>query len=142
MTETEQKRPLFRPEAVEHHLRGRATARQLDLRERRTTWVFRVLLLALAIGVLLAATIRVDNIVTAPAEVGADGRTVEVELSREPDVVLVSVEAEGRRVGTRIRVDKKKIVMVLDESFPPETVVRATIESGESSVLYLLLGWD
>lgn len=142
MTETEQKRPLFRPEAVEHHLRGRATTRQLDLRERRTTWVFRGLLVALAVGVLLAATIRVDNVITTAAAVGPDGRTVVVALSREPSEVVVGVEVQGQPVGTRIDLDGKRVVMLLDESFPPGTVVRATVESGESSILDLLLGWD
>lgn len=141
MTEAE-KRPLFRPEAVEHHLRGRATARRLDLRERRTSWVFRGVLVAIALAVLLAAMIEVDNTVTAPAAVGQDGRTVVVALSRKPSEVLVSVERDGRAVGAGVDVQGKRVVMVLDEPAPPGSLVTATIDSGESSILDLLLGWD
>lgn len=56
-----EKRPLFRPEAVEHHAKARSGGRPLDLRERRTLWLFRGLLAFVVLAVGLAFTIQVDT---------------------------------------------------------------------------------
>jgi hypothetical protein len=55
-----EKRPLFRPEAVEHHARARVGGRTLDLKEKRTIWLFRGLLLVMLLAVLAAFVVRVD----------------------------------------------------------------------------------
>lgn len=69
------KRPLFRPEAVEHHAKARiASGKGLDLRERRTTWLFRGLLVAMVLAVLAAFSVHVDRSVAAPAVVDSSGR--------------------------------------------------------------------
>lgn len=142
MTETENKRPLFRPEAVEHHLRGRVTGRTLDLREGRTTWLFRGLLLALVAMFALAATVRVNTRATVPVAVEEDGRTVVARVSRKPSVVVVSVVIDGRQIGTETTVDGQTVTMVLDEEFPPRTFGTATIDLGDASVLDLIVGRD
>lgn len=55
-------RPLFRPEAVEHHARGLVTnRRQLDLSNRTTTRAFQVLVLGIVAALVAAFTIRADE---------------------------------------------------------------------------------
>lgn len=77
--EVTERRPLFRPEAVEAHARGRAAGDEgLELREERTTWAFRGLLLALAAALVVAFTYHVDQTVRGPAV--ASGRTAVVEV--------------------------------------------------------------
>ena len=72
-------RQLFQPEAVEAHARGRAADDQgLDLREGRTAWAFRALLLALAVALAAGLTVRVDETARGPAR--AEGRTAVVDL--------------------------------------------------------------
>lgn len=72
-------RPLFRPEAVEAHARGRgADDAGLELREGRTAWAFRGLLLALAVALVVALTVKVDETARGPARVS--GRTAVVDL--------------------------------------------------------------
>ncbi len=142
MTETENKRPLFRPEAVEHHLRGRVTGRTLDLREGRTAWLFRGLLVALVVLLLVAATIRVNTQATVPVVVEEDGRSVVATVSRKPNVVVVSVEIDGRPVRTQIDIEGQQVRMLLDEEFRPGTRGIAMIDLGDASVLDLILGRD
>lgn len=103
MTETPEKRPLFRPEAVEHHARGQVGARRLDLREAVTMWLFRGLLVALAVVVVVAFAVRVESWTTAAATVGSDGRTA--TLTTDADVATgteVRVRVDGREVRGRV----------------------------------------
>jgi hypothetical protein len=143
MTETEQKRPLFRPEAVEHHLRGRAPGRSLDLRERRTVWLFRTLLSVVVAGVLLAATVRVGTTAAGPVVVGRDGRTAVTEVRRAEPGAPATVTVGGRAVAARVAsVAGGEVLLALDEPLPAGARGGVTIDLGRSSVLDLLLGWD
>jgi hypothetical protein len=71
-------RPLFRPEAVAHHASGRTERRTLDLGERRTRWLFRLLVLLVAAALVTAYTVRADVSAKGAATVRADGRTATV----------------------------------------------------------------
>jgi hypothetical protein len=79
VTDTEG-RPLFRPEAVEHHARGRTERRVLDLAERRTAWAFRVVMVAVVAALVAAVTVHADESARGSATVRADGRSVTVLL--------------------------------------------------------------
>jgi hypothetical protein len=60
MTTTSDGRPLFRPEAVEYHARGRSEGKPLDLGERRTGWAFRGLVAVVVLALLAAFTLHAD----------------------------------------------------------------------------------
>ncbi len=77
MTPTD--RPLFRPEAVEYHARGRgADDVQLDLTARGLAWWFRGLAALLVIATVVVFAVRVDETTRGEAFVGPDGRAVTV----------------------------------------------------------------
>ena len=93
MTETRDTRPLFRPEAVEAHARGRGVEdTTLDLKEHRTTWAYRLLILGLVLAILGGLTVRVEE--TARGKATVAGLNVVVLL---PIGTLPRVE-EGQRV--------------------------------------------
>lgn len=145
-----EKRPLFRPEAVEHHARGRVGVRTLDLRQERTIWLFRGLLGLLAVALLLAFTIQVDHWAGATAVVDADGRTVRL-VPDENDTI-----EEGATVTVRIGDRSADAVVAevvssgegpdegraeLSSALPPGTG-RARARIGERSLAKTLLGRD
>ena len=79
MTETRENRPLFRPEAVEAHARGRGVEDEaLDLRENQTTWAYRLLILGLALAIVGGLTVRVEE--TAHGKATVTGSNVVVDL--------------------------------------------------------------
>jgi hypothetical protein len=143
MTETPEKRPLFRPEAVEHHARGQVGARRLDLREGRTVWVFRGLLAALALAVVLAFAVRVDSWTAAAATIGADGRTATLALEREvPTGTEVRVRVDGREVRGRVtRAGNGAAEVALAELVRPGGTAPALVRDRQS-IAGLLLGRD
>lgn len=72
-------RPLFRPEAVEYHARGRgATDVELDLRATRLTWSFRILALLLVAGVLIVFDVHVEETTRGRTVLAGDGRSATV----------------------------------------------------------------
>ncbi len=88
-------RPLFRPEAVEHHARGRTEQRPLDFGDRRTSWVFRGLVAAVFACVLVGFTVHADVSAKGMGTVGADGHTA---------TLLLPAGAYGRlAAGQRVR---------------------------------------
>jgi hypothetical protein len=96
------KRPLFRPEAVEAHARARVvTGGQLDLRERRTTWLFRGLLLGIALAVVVAFTVHVDREVTALGGGPVSGETVRFALPSRMDKTVRVGQPMTLRLGDR-----------------------------------------
>jgi hypothetical protein len=89
-------RPLFRPEAVEYHARGRgADDVQLDLTARGLAWWFRALAGLLVAAVLVVFGVHVNETTRGPVVVGPDGRAV---------TVVVPVGALARlRLGQPVR---------------------------------------
>ena len=145
-----EKRPLFRPEAVEHHARGRVGVRTLDLRVERTIWLFRALLVILAGALLLAFTIPVDHWAGATAVVEADGRTVRLVPDKTDTI------DEGATVTVRIGERSAEAVVAevvrhdegpdegraeLSSALPAGTG-RARARIGQRSLAMTLLGRD
>jgi hypothetical protein len=97
MTTTSDGRPLFRPEAVEHHARGRADAKPLDLGEGRTSWAFRVLVAVVAVALVVAFTVHADVSARGTGTVDIEGRTATLLL---PAGALRRLDA-----GQRFRLD-------------------------------------
>lgn len=82
MTET---RPLFRPEAIEAHARGRgADDEGLDLKEGRTAWSFRVLILLLVGAIVGTLLVNVDETARGKAEVAGSNATIELPVDAAP----------------------------------------------------------
>lgn len=102
MTETRENRPLFRPEAVEAHARGRGVEDEgLDLRENRTTWAYRLLVLGLLLAIVVGLTTKVEETAHGTAHVA--GSTVRVDvpigaLSRLQEGQLVRLDDLTGRV--------------------------------------------
>lgn len=86
MTETQTpNRPLFRPEAIEAHARGRGVEDEgLELKEERTTWAFRLLLLALAVAIAAGLTIRIDETARGRATVAGNTAVVDLPIGAFP----------------------------------------------------------
>jgi hypothetical protein len=87
VTETQQtpNRPLFRPEAVEAHARGRGVDDEgLELKEERTTWAFRLLLLALAVAIAAGLTVRIDETARGRATVAGNTAVVDLPIGAFP----------------------------------------------------------
>lgn len=99
-------RPLFRPEAVEHHARGLVTnRRQLDLSSRTTTSAFRLLLLLIAVALVAAFTIRTDESARGGAVSTGRETTVLVPIGALPRLrpgQVVRVKVGDRTVEGRI----------------------------------------
>lgn len=132
-----EKRPLFRPEAVAHHALARAGGNtKLDLRESRTVWLFRGLLVALALAVLLVFAVRADTFATGDVVVGRDGvaATGVVRSSRVAVGQRVGVEIGGRESHGTVSTVTTRVVVTLHEPFPPGARGDATISSGDASV--------
>lgn len=90
-------RPLFRPEAVEHHARGLVTnRRQLDLSNKTTTRAFYGLLLLIALALFAALSIEANESARGAAESDDQGNVV----------VLVPIGAAQRlRLGQPVTID-------------------------------------
>lgn len=94
---TENPRPLFRPEAIEAHARGRGVDDEgLELKEGQTAWAFRLLLVALLLAVLSAFTFEVSET--------ARGETAEVD-GRTAIVTLPAGAAPRLKPGQPVRID-------------------------------------
>ena len=142
-----EKRPLFRPEAVEHHAKARTGGRPLDLRERRTTWLFRGLLAAVALAIGLAFAIPAETAAHGVAVVGPRGSDAtlsgmdprriepgqEVVLDLGPGTGDIAGSVES--VGPQVRI-------ALSRPAPPGARGDVTVKMGRTSVAHLLLGWD
>lgn len=78
-------RPLFRPEAVEAHARGRgADDEGLELKEGQTAWAFRLLIIALVLAVLSGLTIKVNETARGQAKVVGGAMVVDLPVSALP----------------------------------------------------------
>ena len=144
-TETPPKRPLFRPEAVEHHARARIGERTLDLKERHVAWLFRGLLGALALAALLAFTVRVGTEARGAAVVGRDGRRATVFVARTDrvrDAGRVTLTVGGTTVtGVVSGVGgPAEVTVTLDSPAPAGARGTAVIPLGRETVAALLLG--
>lgn len=80
-------RPLFRPEAVEAHARGRgADDEGLELREGQTAWTFRILILLLVLAIAVAFTVRVSETARGQAKVVGGRVVVELPVAAGPRI--------------------------------------------------------
>jgi hypothetical protein len=154
-SDTEPRRPLFRPEAVAHHARGQTEHRVLDLGERRTSWAFRLLLLIVATAVVLAFTVRADESAKGTATVGGDGRTVSLvlpigALRRLAPGQPVRVTVDGRAARGRVTSIGRPVAggasaqvpvtATLDTALPPGAHGGAVVRIGRHTLAQLLLG--
>lgn len=153
MTETEAetqtqapRAPLFRPEAVEAHARGRGGDDEgLELREGRTQWAFRGLLLALLLALGMVLTVEVDE--TARGALRADGATAAVDL---PVAALPRL-----RPGQQVRVGAVRgtvttvgqptaqgdiAVVPVGTTLPPDVTGTATVRLNRRTLAQLLMG--
>jgi len=139
------KRPLFRPEAVEHHNRARTGGRTLDLRESRTVWLFRGLLATIALAVVASFAVRSEATARGPAVVGANGTTavVTTDVRRVRTGQRVTLTIGGERAhGDVTRVGRTGATVTLHGTYPIGAAGEATIHLGDAPVAELLLGWD
>jgi hypothetical protein len=80
-------RPLFRPEAVEAHARGRGVDDEgLELKERRTTWAFRLLVLALVATIAAGFMVQVDETARGQATVAGRNAVINLPVAAGPRV--------------------------------------------------------
>lgn len=78
-------RPLFRPEAVEHHARGLVTnRRQLDLSNRTTTRSFQLLVLFIVAALVALFTVEADESTRGPARLENGSVVVLVPIGAAP----------------------------------------------------------
>jgi hypothetical protein len=151
-------RPLFRPEAVEHHARGRVAPRPLDFAERRTRWAFRGLMAVTLLCVLASLTVRADLSSRGTGQVLDGGHTALLQLPAG----AVGRLAEGQRVrlhlpdgevaGHVLYVDQPRAVAgvglvvrvnaVLDRAEPEPVGAQGTavVRLGHPTLFALLLG--
>jgi hypothetical protein len=140
-----EKRPLFRPEAVEYHAQARSSGRALDLRERRTQWLFRGLLLTVLAAIALAFTLQAETTAHGTATVAGDGMAATLVV---PDVrrvrpgQRVTLAVGGREVHGEVRAVDAGVEVALDEPATPGAQGKATIRLGRASIGRLLLGAD
>lgn len=146
-----EKRPLFRPEAVEYHAKARTGGRTLDLKERRTLWLFRGLLGLVLVALTLAFAVRAETAAHGVAVVGADGDEATMtgldprRIEPGQDVVL---DLGGREVaGTVASVESDVttgpvVVVTLAAAAPPGARAEATVRLGSLPIAKLLLGRD
>jgi hypothetical protein len=137
-----EKRPLFRPEAVRHHAMARTDRRVLDLREGRTVWTFRAILLAVVAAVALAFAIPVQQTAHGLAVVGPSGRDALVAARVVGGEVgaPVTLHVGGRDIAGRVAHYDAGFAVTLDEPATPGATGTATVRLGRRSVAALLLG--
>ena len=139
-----EKRPLFRPEVVEHHARARTAGRTLDLAERRTTWLFRGLLAAVALAVALSFVVDAETTARGPAVVTGSGEVVvatdtrRVRPGQRVGLAVGGQETHGHVVAVR----PGEAVVQPHATLPRDARGTARIRVGRDSVAALLLGWD
>lgn len=141
------KRPLFRPEAVEYHARAQTPNRTLDLHDRRTIWVFRGLLLALALAVLFAFSYQRPTSIQAGAVVDPDGSSVTVTVRDADNVdldagVLVTIDGRQSPAESPERVGPEQVRYRLSGGHRPGAPGVAVVRLEPRSIGSLLLGWD
>ncbi|MDQ1711735.1 MAG: hypothetical protein QOE45_1185 [Frankiaceae bacterium] len=149
------RRPLFRPEAVEHHARGATERRILDLGERRTAWFFRFLLLLLATLLLVAFTVRADESAKGTTTVVGDGRAAALvlpigALRRLAPGQQVRVTVDGHRVFGHVASIGEPVaggpsavvpaVASLDEPLPLGGEGQVVVRIGRHTLAQLFLG--
>jgi hypothetical protein len=122
-------RPLFRPEAIEAHARGRGTDDEgLELREGQTAWTFRLLILSLVLAIGAGLTVKVDETARGPAHVA--GQTAVVDLPVSSFLRL----RQGQQV--RLHDAKGTIVNISQQPFTKDgvTLVPVTVSFPEGDV--------
>lgn len=149
---TEERRPLFRPEAVAHHARGATERRVLDLGERRTSWAFRFLLLLVVAALVAVFTVRADESAKGTAIVNGDGRHATLTLpvgalGRLAVGQVVHVHAGGHDVSGQLNAagvpandGTATTTAVLDASLPPGVQGGAEVRIARSPLWRLLTG--
>ena len=148
-------RPLFRPEAVEHHARGRTEPKPLDLGARRTGWAFRILVVATLVAIAVAFTVHADVSTRGRAELTPSGQIAVVllptgALRRLAVGQSVRVQLRGTTAHGRVRevqrprdVDGTVVVPVLvylDDLQTPPATGTAVVRLGHPTLAALLLG--
>jgi len=128
-TEERATRPLFRPEAIEAHARGRGTDDEgLELREGQTAWTFRLLVLSLVLAIAGGLTVKVDETARGPAHVAGDTAVVDLPVSAFPRL----------RPGQQVRLHDAKgtIVKISQQPFTKDgvTLVPVTVSFPEGGV--------
>lgn len=143
--ETPPKRPLFRPEAVEYHAKARTSGRSLELRDTRITWLFRLLLVCVAVAVGLAFTIRTGTSATGSVRVHNTRRHVSLFVAdprRIPDDAVATVRVNGAEHTARVHErTANEVLLVVDGDLPAGATGTAVVPLGRQSVAALLLGW-
>ena len=141
-----EKRPLFRPEAVEYHAKARTGGRVLDLKERRTMWLFRGLLAVVGVALALAFTVQAETKAHGVATVDARGGSATlaiVDTRRIKPGQDVVVDLDGREIAGNVETVEAPVVTVaLSGQAPPGARGEATVTISRASVAFVLLGWD
>lgn len=146
MTDT---RPLFRPEAVEYHAKARTSHRTLDLKERRTVWLFRGLLVAIVAVVGLAFVIPTRTSVPGTGFVSEDGTEARltvvdvrrIEAGQDVTLDVAGTTVTGHVVAVERDAQPPAVRVSLTRSAAPKTKATATV-TVRTSVAKLLLGKD
>ena len=143
--ETPPKRPLFRPEAVEYHAKARTSGRSLELRDTRITWLFRLLLVSVALAIGLAFTIRTGTSATGAVRVHDNGRHVSLFVAdprRIPEDAVATLRVGGVERTARVHQrSANEVLLVADGDLPAGATGSAVVPLGRQSVAALLLGW-
>lgn len=145
-------RPLFRPEAVEHHARGLVVGqRKLDLTDKTTTRAFRLLLLLFAAALAAAFTIQADESARGAAQVGGRQATIMLPIGALPRLEagqLVRVRVgDGWVQGRVLSINRPvagppaavPVLAVLDAEVPQGEEVDAVVRLDRHSIVAMLL---
>jgi hypothetical protein len=144
-------RPLFRPEAVEYHERGRTETRPLNFGSGRTAWFFRAIAMAVAICVALGLTLHADVSARGTGIVRDDGVTARLVLPigainrlRAGQAVRIDVGRRDAR-GHVTRVGNPEttgvpVLVALDAPAPAQAHGLAIVRLGRPTLAGLLLG--
>ncbi len=134
----QQTRPLFRPEAVEAHARGRSfdDDEGLDLKEGQTTWAFRLLILGLVVTVLAALTVKVEETARGNVVVSGGRTVVHLPITAAPRVARGQPVRLGDARGTVDRIGEPVAPTDGGDPFVPVVVkvTQGTAAEGEASV--------
>jgi hypothetical protein len=147
VTETQPPRtPLFRPEAVEAHARGRgADDEGLELREGRTQWAFRVLLLVLVLALAAVLTVKVDETARGPLHAAGATATVDLPVAALPRLRAGQQVRVGVVRGTVTTVGQPTArgdvaVVPVGTTLPSDVAGTATVRLNRRTLAQLLMG--
>lgn len=111
MTDTQEARPpdtrpLFRPEAIEAHARGRGVEDEgLELKEERTAWAFRLLLVLLVLAIAVGLTVKIEETAKGRASVTqGTAATVDLPVGAAPRLREGQLVRLGKAKGTVTKV--------------------------------------